>query len=290
MDQFQAVLALDSRADLGEGAIWDPRGKVLRWVDINRQEVHAFDPVTRRDSHVCADQKVGTVVTRTRGGLVVALADGFYAMDLSSGACTLLARPEGEPEGSRFNDGKCDPAGRFWAGTMAKNGGGALYCLDRDHRLRRMLDGITTSNGITWSLDASKMYYIDTPTAEIQAFDYDLDSGNIDHKTIAARIKPGDGHPDGMTIDAEGKLWVALWGGYKVVRLDPANGEMLAEISVPTAHVTSCAFCGADLKDLYITTAMAGLSREMREAQPEAGCIFHARPGVAGVLPYEFAG
>ena len=196
-----------------------------------------------------------------------------------------MPNPLTEPS-LRFNDGKCDPAGRFWVGTFdleQKPHAGTLYRLDPDGSLHVMLRGITNSNGIAWSLDKKLMYYIDTPTLTVQAFDYDHATGAIANPRVIIRIPEGAGFPDGMTIDAEGKLWVALWGGGAVHRYHPATGALLQAVAVPAPYTSSCAFGGPDLKTLYITTARGGLSPEQLEEFPESGNVFAVEPGVAGV-------
>jgi sugar lactone lactonase YvrE len=191
-----------------------------------------------------------------------------------------------------MNDGKCDAAGRFWAGTMAldeRGGAGALYRLDPDGHVETMIDGVTISNGLDWSDDGRLMYFIDTPTQSVDVFDFDLASGRIANRRSFARIDPVDGAPDGLTLDAEGFVWVALWGGSRVRRYAP-DGALDSIVRVPATYVTSCAFGGADLGDLYITTARIKLSEADRASQPLAGGLFRARPGVRGRPPHRFSG
>jgi sugar lactone lactonase YvrE len=180
-----------------------------------------------------------------------------------------------------MNDGRCDAAGRFWAGTMAtdgRRGAGALYRLEQGRAVERMVEGVSISNGIDWSLDGRLMYYIDTPEDRVDVFDFDPDTGSIANRRLFAKIE-GGGHPDGMTVDAEGGLWVALWGGSRVAHLLP-DGTPDGGVELPVAQVSSCCFGGSDLRDLYITTAWEHLAAERRE--PHAGSLFRARPGVAG--------
>ncbi|MCX7804455.1 MAG: SMP-30/gluconolactonase/LRE family protein, partial [Planctomycetota bacterium] len=219
---------------------------------------------------------------------------GFAVLDLDSGRMEMFAVPDGHPPENRFNDGKCDPAGRFWAGTMAmtgpREGKGSLFCLFPDRSVKRMLDGVTTSNGIAWSLDRKTMYYIDTPTLTVWAFDYDERTAAISNRRPVASAPKEMGYPDGMTIDAEGMLWVAYWQGAKVARWDPKSGRLLQTIKVPADLTTSCAFGGPGMDVLYITTARTGLKPETLASQPHAGGIFAVRPGVAGIEAFEFAG
>jgi sugar lactone lactonase YvrE len=235
---------------------------------------------------------VGTVVPTRGDEVLLARNQGAVFVHPGTGVRREIPGPTEEPAGTRFNDGKCDPAGRLWVGTMAfdfHTGGGSLYALDANLQWTRKLPSVTCSNGITWSLDQRTLYYIDTPTGCVEAFDYNRETGAIDRRRILHKVEPGTGHPDGMTIDAEGQLWVALWDGGCVIRIDPATGALTARLPVPGARlVTSCAFGGEGLATLYITTASL-LSPEQRAAQPNAGALFTARPGVVGVPAFEFA-
>jgi sugar lactone lactonase YvrE len=290
---LEAELVLDARATLGEGPIWDDRNQVLYWVDIDGGAVHAFDPATGDDRAVDVGEQVGTVVPRASGGVVAALRSGFAHIDFVRGTVTPLANPPERRPGLRFNDGKCDPAGRLWAGTITGRddaGGASLYRLDPDLSTKRMLTGITNSNGICWGLDAKTMYYIDTPTQQVAAFDYDEATGEIANRRVVVEVPEEQGHPDGMTIDAEGTLWIALWGGWCVSRWDPTTGEQLGAVRVPADHTSACAFGGAELDELYVTTARTGLDDGALESQPHAGGLFRARPGVKGVKAFVFAG
>jgi len=291
---IQSELILDVKALLGEGPIWHARAGVLYWVDISGCKVHIFDPATGTDRAIDVGQPVGTIVPRRSGGVMVALRDGFAALDLDSGALTMIADPEAHLPQNRFNDGKCDPAGRFWAGTMRQaedqRGGGSLYRLDPDLSVHRMRGDITVANGIAWSLDARSMYFIDTPTMTVAAFDYNLETGDIANPRPVVHTPDGPGFPDGMTIDAEGMLWVAYWGGWRVVRWNPNTGEALAVIELPVERVTAPWFGGPNLDELYITTARVGLDDAGLTGQPHAGSIFVAKPGVRGLAAFEFAG
>ncbi len=288
----QVELVLDAKATLGEGAIWHAPGQVLYWVDILAGQVHVFKPSTGVDRAVEAGQPVGTVVPRRSGGVMVAVQHGFGSLDLETGELHIVNDPEADRPGNRFNDGKCDPAGRFWAGTMQEGAPnqGSLYVLEAEGRVWRALSEVTTSNGIAWSHDHQTMYYIDTPTREVAAFDYDLETGAIGNRRVAVTIPADDGAPDGMTIDAEGMLWVAHWNGGRVTRWDPARGWLLQTIRLPVSRVTSCAFGGPGLDELYITSARTGLDKATLARQPLAGGLFRARPGVAGVPAFEYAG
>ncbi len=286
-------LVLDAKATLGEGAIWDARAGRLYWVDIEAGRLHVFDPGDGSDRVFELGQSVSTVVPRTRGGVMLALEHGFAALDLQTGQLTPAGGPAEPLGGLRFNDGKCDPAGRFWAGTISLDrqpGAACLYCLEPDGQVRTMLRGVTNSNGLAWGPDYRTMYYIDTPTCAVAAFDYERATGRIESPRTVIAIPPERGKPDGMTIDAEGMLWIALWGGGCVQRWDPHSGRLLATLAVPARRVSSCALGGPALDDLYVTTARIGMSPAELAAEPHAGGLFRARPGVSGVPAFEYAG
>ena len=282
---MEARSILQTQATLGEGALWNPETHQLYWVDIEGRAFHVFNPVTRQDSCFPTFARVGTVAPMHNGNALLALQTGIHEFDLSTGHLTLLVNPFTDPN-LRFNDGKCDPAGRLWVGTFhlaQELHAGTLYRFDPDGRLHVMLRGITNSNGIAWSLDYATMYYIDTPTLMVQAFDYDNATGSIANPRVIVRIPEGPASPDGMTIDAEGKLWVALWCGGAVHRYDPQTGAMLQVIEVAAPLTSSCAFGGPDLKTLYITTARHGLTPEQLGEFPLSGNLFAVEPGVRGV-------
>jgi sugar lactone lactonase YvrE len=291
---MDAELGLDAKATLGEGAIWDARTGCLYWVDVELGRLHVFNPSDGSDGAFELGQTVGTVVPRARGGVMLALRGGFAAFDLETGRLSPWADPEKHLPRNRFNDGKCDPAGRFWAGTISLDrepGAASLYCLEPDGRVRMMLRGVTNSNGIAWSLAKDTMYYIDTPTRQVTAFDYDMASAEIKNPRVVVTIPPDlVSKPDGMTIDAAGMLWIALWDGGCVGRWDPKTGRLLETLAVQARRVTSCAFGGPGLEDLYITTARIGLTQPDLALQPHAGGLFRARPGVRGVPAFAFAG
>jgi len=289
----QAALIKDARTTLGEGAFWDARTNVLDWIDIEGREVRVYDPSTDADGVYAMADRPGTLVPRESGGLVIALGRGAVLVDEPGQVPRTLCTFEEEADDSRMNDGKCDPAGRLWVGSL--NMGGAtqtsrLYCVEADGSYRVALTGVTISNGIVWTSDEKTMYYIDTPTRQIQAFDYDRASGTIANTRVAFTVPDGMGHPDGMTIDANDNLWVAMFGGSAVRHFDPTDGSLLDTVELPASNVTSCALGGGDLRDLYITTARAGLDETRRQAQPTAGGLFRARVDVPGVPQPLFAG
>jgi sugar lactone lactonase YvrE len=294
--------------ELGEGAIWHSALGVYLTVDIYGPStlcpgpaIFLHDPYTVGSSPRCIPMPsyCGTVVpSSARGGaseVLVALADGIHAVDLGSGALRAIANPDpAAPSSNRWNDGKCSPEGRFWAGTMGAPGRvdpgvGGLFVLDAAG-CRRALSGVTISNGLAWSADGKTMYYIDTVLERVDALDYDPASGTIANRRPAFHIPPGTGHPDGCCIDASGNLWVAQWGGARVVAYRISDGAIVAEVKVPAAHVSSVTFGGPSLSDLYITSAKEHLSAEERAAQPLAGNCFIVRNcGFTGVPACVFA-
>lgn len=275
-------LLINKSAVLGEGSFWHPQQKILYYVDIDNGILHTYNPVSKEEKAYELGQKVGTVVPVDTGGVVVALKDGIYAYNLQSKKLKLLVSPEKELTENRFNDGKCDPAGRFWVGSMGPRYKASLYRISANGSFKQMLDSVSTSNGIVWSADKKTMYYIDTPTGAVRAFDYDNKTGEIKNARVVVQFPKGVGYPDGMSIDSEGKLWIAHWGGYCVGRWDPATGNMIAKVEVPAPNVTSCAFGGKNLDILYITTANTGMSEEAKSKYPDSGKVFVANPGVKG--------
>jgi sugar lactone lactonase YvrE len=290
---IEAQLALDAKATLGEGPCWDARRRSLYWVDIEENKLHRYDPAKGEDRAFQVGQPVGAAVVRESGGVLLALQQGFYAFDPDTETIAHLSDPELHLPENRFNDGKVDPAGRFWAGTMAMCEApdcGSLYRLDTDLTVHRKIESVSISNGLAWSPDERVMYYVDSPTRVVAAFDYDKDSGEIANRRVVIQIPDGMGFPDGMCIDEEGMLWIALWDGAMVGRWNPANGELLGKIPLPVSRPTSCVFGGEDLDELYITSARTRLDEKTLAAQPFAGGLFKCRPGVRGGPAWNFAG
>lgn len=286
-------LVLDTKSSLGEGAVWNYRTAELLWVNISDRILNIYSPRSQYNRELLTGQMIGTVVPAESGKVIAALEEGFYQIDPGTGSKLFIANPEEDKPENRFNDGKCDPAGRFWAGTMhreGKPGEGALYRLDPDGSVQMMIGNVSISNGIVWSADKTKMYYIDTPTQKVMAWDYDNETGDIRNPVTAVEIPDEMGYPDGMTIDTEGNVWIALWGGAAVGCWNPETGELLRTIDVPARNVTSCAFGDEDLGTLYITTARQGTNEDDLKKFPHAGGLFRVRPGVKGVQAYFFKG
>ena len=232
------------------------------------------------------DRMVSTVVPETDSTVVVALQNEIIRVNLTDGNTASIAPIPDNNGKIRCNDGKCDPSGRLWIGTMgfgAPKGAASLYCVWADGTVETKLTKVTISNGIVWSANKKYMYYNDTPTRKIIRFRYDDSSGDILYDGVAVNIPEGSGSPDGMTIDCNDNLWVAQWGGGGVYCYNPYTGDLLTKIVVPAPHVASCAFGGDKLDTLYITTARAGLSEEQLEEYPLSGSVFCCKPGAKGV-------
>ena len=286
-------VVVHANATLGEGPSWDAEGNRLLWVDIELNLLHIYYPDSEEDVTYEIGQTIGAVVPYCEDEVIVVLYEGFHKYQLSTGTLTFIANPEQHLPNNRFNDGKCDPCGRFWAGTMSLEGEGncgSLYCLDHDLSVRKVLADVSTSNGLGWSTDGCTMYYIDTPTRQVDVFDYDRVTGTISNRRMAFKMPEDAGYPDGMTVDSEGMLWIAEWNGGRVGRWNPDTGQLLEIIFVPAGHVTSCVFGGRELEDLYITTACTGMKDEQLEAQPLSGNLFRVKTGVKGqsTVPFQF--
>ncbi|MEM1484148.1 SMP-30/gluconolactonase/LRE family protein [Oscillospiraceae bacterium PP1C4] len=257
-----AQIAYSNQAKLGEGIFWDTDLRCLRYVDIDQHQVHTFNPKTGANAVLDFSQTVGCIALDQQGDLIAALKNTIVHIACATGQVDTVYTLD-LPSFMRFNDGKCDCKGRLWVGTMAKDQSdpraphaGTLYRIDEKNGIVPMVTGLTISNGIAWNLDNTKMYHIDTAQQKIFCYDFDAESGEISNRSIAVTVSQADGSPDGMTIDIEGMLWVALWGGSKVVRYNPHTGKKLDEVGVPAKLVTCCAFGGENMDELFITTAM----------------------------------
>jgi sugar lactone lactonase YvrE len=277
---------------LGEGPVWDARRNVICWVDIINGEIHEYAPQQKKHTTIPVHQMIGSLAVCTNGNFITALQNGFAFIDRITGEVKMITDPENHLPNNRFNDGKCDPAGRFWAGTMSLSeepNAGNVYMIENNSPHAKKIESVTISNGLAWSLDHHTMYYIDTPTFEVLAYDYDQETGHISNKRIIMKIAEENGSPDGMTIDNEGMLWIAHWDGWQVIRWDPNNGERLHRIHLPAAKITSCTFGGENLNDLYITSAKVGLTNNDLEKQPLAGSLFVIHNcGHKGLPAFEF--
>ena len=286
-------LEADLKSALGEGPSWDERSQELYWVDIMGEKIFRYQPETGQINQAKVGQQVGCVVPRKNGGLVLGLEHGFYFYDWETEQLEEIHDPESHLENNRFNDGKADPAGRLWAGTMSLIGEkdkGALYVLEKNLTVRKKIDRVGISNGLGWSPDLAFMYFIDSLTKQVVCYRYELETGQIkDPEPVVSTVNI-PGVPDGMTVDQEGMLWIAHFGGSGVSRWDPSTGKQLDFIEVPVLNVTSCTFGGPDFTQLYITTARTGTSEEDLARYPHAGGLFRLDTNVKGSLSYPFEG
>lgn len=284
----EAELVYEAKALIGENPLWDAQHDTIRWIDIKLGEIHALQLKSFVHTSIQVAQYIGALVPECKGRFVAALATGFYLLD-ETGLLRRIAEPEGLVPRLRFNDGKCDGKGRFWAGTEAlfddMRGNGMFYRLDADGRVSIALRGVTTSNGLAWNHDNTILYYIDSPKLNVMAYPFDLEAGTVGKGKLCIEIPLAHGYPDGMSIDEEGMLWVAHWGGHAVRRYDPATGVCIGIVPVPASYVTSCCFGGQQMDELFITTACEGIAAG---TEPLAGALFRAYPGVRGRNAYAY--
>jgi sugar lactone lactonase YvrE len=285
-------LVVDARAEVGEGPLWDSERGRLLWVDMTRHLLHSYWPGTGADSVVDLGLTLGSVVPDGRGGLVVAGEGGLYTSGDDGALKELVAVGEQLP-GYFLNDSRCDPTGRLWVGVTTEAevpGAGSFYAVSPDLTARLMLDDMTIPNGIDWSLDGQTLYVVDSPSCRVESFSFELSTGAIGRRRTFAAFGASGGVPDGLTVDAEGGIWVAFWGGWAVRRFTPDGREDLV-IEVPVEKVSSCGFGGHEKRDLYITTASTGIDDRELQSQPAAGGLFRVRVPFAGrpVRPFGWA-
>jgi sugar lactone lactonase YvrE len=281
-------------AQLGERPVWDPNQDCLVWVDITTGNLHRFAPGEGNAILGSPGVPVGAAAPRANHGYILATASGFQLTDADGSPAGPPQRPPGMPDNTRFNDGACDALGRFWAGTESwdmKTPIASLYRLDPDGSVTEMLTGIAESNGLGWSPDGTVFYYTDSgeDVSRVRAFSFDLEAGKLGDEYDLIRFAPGDGEADGLVVDAEGCLWIAMWEGSCVRRYSPA-GDLLALYPVPVSRPTCPGFGGQELDELYLTTAWEGMTSEQRAAEPLAGHLLRARPGVCGLPPACYGG
>lgn len=285
-----AELLVASQAGLAEGPIWDAQNERLVWVDIARHELHSLEVESMSERLAVMDDTVGCVALRTKGGFVAAVGTELSLLSDDWTEESRLPLPD-EPRTNRTNDGKCDMLGRLWVGTVARDGtphAGSLFRVSPTGEPSRVLHDLSISNGIGWSLDDRTMYFVDSPTRRIDALEFDLEGGELGRREVLVQLDPGDGLPDGLTVDAAGCVWAAIWGTGQVRRYTP-KGAIDMIVEVPVDHVTSCTFGGANYRTLFITTA--GNDFDLGgEPDPLAGAIFACQPGPQGRAPALFAG
>jgi sugar lactone lactonase YvrE len=292
VNEVEHVLSVQN--ELGEGPLWHPEEQALYWVDICRNCFYRYQPTTRKLEAFDVGVAVSALAMREAGGLVMATKRGFAFWNEREGL-RFIADPEAHKPQTRFNDGAVDCRGRFWAGTMCDpedacpEPEGSLYRLDADLSLHVMEHGVSISNGIGWSPDQRYMYFTDSPLHVIYVYDFDVAGGAMENRRPFVHTPQEKGVPDGLTVDSEGFIWSACWGGWKITRYDP-SGKVERVIQLPVQYPTSCAFGGASLDELFITSAWRALSEEKRQRQPLAGDLFRLRVGIMGLEEPKFAG
>jgi len=279
-------------AQIGESSIWDEKHHLLYWVDIPAKKLHRYEPESKYDAVWQLPEEPGAVALRASGGVVLAMRSGFYAFPFNRPDPILLARLEGEPKTNRLNDGRIDPAGRFWSGSVNeanRDPTGALYCLGLDHKIEKKIAEIGCSNSLCWSLDGKTMYHADSFTWRINAYDFDAATGAIANRRIFIDVPRDEGLPDGATVDAEDCLWVTHWGHGHLKRYDP-KGALMTSIQMPVTNITCPAFGGRNLDVIYVTSATFRLTPEQKAQQPLAGGLFAVHAGVKGVVEKRYRG
>lgn len=291
MQTIKANCAFDGKAILAEGPVWDADLGKLWWVDIERYLINRWDPTTGKNESWSVGCHVGFAIPTTSGDVIAGTRSGILRLNVDTGVVTPVVDPESDITTTRFNDGKCDPRGRLFGGTISDTRApeASLYRFDEQITPHKVVEQVVNSNGLAWSMDEKTFYYIDTATRKIDAFDYDVETAALSNRRKAFDLPHDMGKPDGMTIDNEGMLWVAQWSGGGVSRWNPNSGELLAKVELPCSNVTSCCFGGPDLDRLYITCARQGLSPEQAAEQPQAGGLFVADVGVSGKPGVKFA-
>lgn len=289
MRTIRATPVTEPVAELGEGPVWDARGGELWWVDIPAGRVYGGPPSAAATLRAELGRPVGSLVPRAAGGWVAARADGPVALDADGTPGVLLAVPQGHGPRARLNDSVCDPRGRLWFGTLAldqRPGGGALHRLDPDGSCTRVRSGMTIPNGMGWSPDGRACYLVDTPTGEIAVHPFDPGTGELADAAGHIAVRHPRPRPDGLAVDAEGAVWVALWGGAAVHRYAP-DRRLDTVVELPVTNVTSCAFGGPDLRQLFVTTARPAATAP---SEPLAGAVFSVPAGVPGTPAVPYAG
>ena len=282
---LRAELICDAKAELAEGPVW--HDGALWWVNIKAGTLNRFDVRTGLNTSRATGDFLGAAVPDAQGGWLLARRDSVARLDWSSGKISSLATLPNSDSRLRFNDGKCDPRGRFFAGTMHRDGAPerAAFYRFADGKLEQQFDGVTISNGLDWLPDGTRLYYTDTMTGRVDMFDYDVASGALSGRRPLVKFAQSQGWPDGLCCDVNGNVWLALWDGGCVECLDGRTGKSLERILIPARRVSSCCFGGENFDQLFITTAWEDLDKTARDADSLAGGIFAVQPGVRGHSP-----
>ncbi|XP_068586282.1 regucalcin isoform X1 [Cebidichthys violaceus] len=299
MSSVKVECVVKASALIGEGPVWEESEQTLLFVDIGGQKIHRWSPSTNQIQSLETGETVGFVVPRRSGGYVAGVGRSIVAVDWPTQMMTSLVEVDEDKKNNRLNDGKVDPIGRLLAGTMGKEERpaevqrqqGSLFSVNSDLSVTKHLSQVDISNGLDWSLDQNTFFYIDSLSLTVDAFDYDSTSGHIGNRRVVYRMEEGEGLPDGMTVDADGHLWVACYNGGRVINIDPITGVRLQTVSLPVMKTTSCCFGGPDYSDLYVTSASLGLDHSGRRQQPLAGGTFKVTGlGVKGRPSNSFSG
>lgn len=290
----EIACVLPWQATVGESPVWQAAENCLYWIDIQQQSIHRFHPESKQNQSFALPEIVTSIGLRQSGGLVLTLAKNFAFFHPETGRLEKLTSVENNLPANRFNDGKCDPQGRFWAGTMDaknwKNPSGNLYRMDPDGSVRLMQPQVICSNGSGWSPDGRTMYYTESFRYAIFAYDFDGSSGAISNRRTFAEIdRNSGGFPDGMTVDAEGYVWSNLVGLGRIIRYDP-RGRVERIVQLPVPRATDCTFGGPGLDTLYITSARETMSAEQLEKAPLSGSLFAVQTGIQGLPSTPYAG
>lgn len=283
-----ASVLYPSQCYLGEGPLWHAERNSCFWVDIENKKFYEYKWLEKTVQCRSLDYRVSLIVQDKNDHLVLGLEGGIARYNLDEEKLNWLIDIEKEYDKHRCNDGKVDSMGRLWLGTMHRDfneGAGSLYCVDNNMELQKKQDSVTISNGLAWSPDNTRLYFIDSPTNKVQVFRYNEKSGQIIYERDVIHIPKSMGSPDGMAIDAEGMLWIAHWGGFGVYRWNPLNGKLISKLGLPVPNVTSCAFVGENLDHLLITTARQDLNEEDLKNHPESGHVFIQKVNTKGTLP-----
>jgi L-arabinonolactonase len=293
MTGIQCVV--DAQALLGEATCWDPKAQCLWWLDIYSKAIHRYEPTTGGTRTFATPQTPGCLAVREKGGLILAMGDGFHFFDPITGQFQSIVNAEAEIPETRMNDGKTDRQGRFWSGTVfdaqdkTPRPVGALYRLDTDLSCHRTAEGVTCFNGLAWSPDSATMYFTDSRTPYVWAWDFDVPRGEIENRRVFIDLSSVNGVCDGATVDAEGCYWLTMPFKGKVQRYDPA-GKLMRTIDLPTDAPTCCEFGGGNLDILYVTTATLRRTPAEIKDQPLAGGLFALDAGVKGLPACPFTG
>jgi sugar lactone lactonase YvrE len=277
---------------LGEGPMWHTERNSLFWADIEGKSIYEYNDAGKTLHEWKLDYRVSMIVQDVNGHLILALQGGLAKFDLHSGKLQWLVDIENNIPNNRCNDGGCDVKGRIWIGTMDigfKPGAGSLYCIDKSLNLKKQLEGVTISNGLVWSADNKTAYYIDSPTQTVRSYFFDAATGSLSSAKVVIHIPENMGTPDGMSIDEEGMLWIAHWGGFGVYCWNPFIGRLLKKIELPVPNVSSCTFGGEKLDHLFITTASQQLSDAGLKKYPDSGSVFTVKMPVKGMAAYKSA-